>query len=181
MLFGNLCECFGLSFDTSTAYACIFQAAMIGLLDKVNPSSMVTFTSSSKITVAASTTTNTNDGSMKRSSAIPRLFECTEEGCIRSFAKFGNLLIHLTVGNHCRLVEKFSLLDTAKKTYQSKLGVAEKRRLLSLSLEQVSFDPNDYDLPELHKGWELPIACIHGKFTVKQKEYMNVCAPIADI
>ncbi|CAF4664345.1 unnamed protein product, partial [Rotaria sp. Silwood2] len=32
---------------------------MIGLLDKVNPSSMVTLTSSSKITVAASTTTNT--------------------------------------------------------------------------------------------------------------------------
>ena len=115
MLLGNLCACLGSSFDMSTSYASVFQAAMIGLLDKVKPSSMVTFTSSSKITVAASTATNTNDGLMTRSSAIPRLFECSEEGCIRSFAKFGNLLVHLAVGNHCRLVEKYSLLDTAKK------------------------------------------------------------------
>lgn len=95
--------------------------------------------------------------------------------CIRSFVKYGNLIEHLAHGNHRRMAEKCTLLDTAKKHYHAKLINAEEKRLMSLSLEESIFDFNNFnDLPELNIGWGLPVNNPPVRFTPKQKQYLNV-------
>ena len=115
----------------------------------------------------------------KRRMVVPRLFECSNEGCLRSFFKVGNLPAHLVIGDHRRRIEKRSLVDTAKKDYQSKLVGMEKRRMISFSLEQTSFDPRDYqEVAELKEGWALQIPRKPVRLTLKQKQYLNVSQQI---
>lgn len=156
-------------------YVSMFQTVTISSLEKFRPSALVTYSSSSKKTVSVSSSTESDVEANQSIVSIPRLFECSEDACVCVFMKFGNLLRHFAVGGHRRLLEKSNLLDTAKKTYQSKLATADNKRLVSLSLEQASFDPADFDeLPEIGKGWALPIARKSVRFTDKQRQYLNV-------
>ena len=85
------------------------------------------------------------------------LYECNaEQGCAAEFIKLGNLINHILVGKHRRVIEKFSLKDTAMKTYQSKLEEVENRRIISLDLNLTDNVEDEMSLPP--KGWALPSA-----------------------
>lgn len=101
-------------------------------------------------------------------------FDCPEEGCIRKFVKYGNLLAHLTHGSHKRIAERCSLMDIAKKTYHAKLNSAEEKRILSLSLEADCELVEYLDSPNTEEGWALPVINPPTRFSVKQKQYLNV-------
>jgi hypothetical protein len=59
--------------------------------------------------------------------------------------------------------------------YHSKLVNAENRRIISLSLDHITFDSNNFDqLPQLTIGWGLPVARPLVRFTFKQKQFLNV-------
>jgi len=60
------------------------------------------------------------------------VFDCPEEGCTRQFIKHGQLLNHLSTGNHTMCEESMSLLDTAKTLYQNKLQHSSTRQIPSL-------------------------------------------------
>ncbi len=56
------------------------------------------------------------------------LHECNaEEGCTAVFVKFENLINHIVVSKHHRVIERFSLEDTAMKMYHAKLEEVEDR------------------------------------------------------
>ena len=56
------------------------------------------------------------------------LYECNVEHCCTAvFVKFGNLINHILVGKHRRVIEKLSLKDTAMKMYHSKLEEIENQ------------------------------------------------------
>lgn len=85
--------------------------------------------------------------------------------------KYGNLLRHLALGDHHKIPEKITLLDTAKKLFHSKLANSENKRVISLSSEHILFDSNNFDqLPELKIGWALPSTRSPVRFSVKQKK-----------
>ena len=103
------------------------------------------------------------------------LFECPEEACICSFIKYGNLLRHLAIGNHRRVPEKTTLLDTAKKLYHSKLMAGDSKTVISLSFQHALFNSSDFEeVPQLDMGWGLPVMRPPVRFSIKQKEFLDV-------
>ena len=56
------------------------------------------------------------------------LFECNEEGCIKKFLKYSNLIHHLASGEHVRKPEQYLLKDAAIRLYHSKTGTHRKSR-----------------------------------------------------
>ncbi|CAF1432478.1 unnamed protein product, partial [Didymodactylos carnosus] len=70
--------------------------------------------------------------------------------------------------------EKYSLADTAMKTYQSKLEKVDDRQMVYILLEMSTFDKSQYEhTPNLDQGWALPKPRIATKFTDKQKQYLT--------
>ncbi len=90
----------------------------------------ITFGSSIKSNSLSAVNANSTVESVASSNESSCLFECPEEGCVRSFIKYGNLLRHLTVGDHRKMSEKTNLLDTVKKLYHSKLSNAENKKII---------------------------------------------------
>jgi hypothetical protein len=100
------------------------------------------------------------------------LYECNvEEGCTAEFLKFGNLLNHILVGKHHRVIEKFSLKDTAMKMYHCQLEEVENRRIISLDMNLI--DMVDDEMSSLSKGWALPIRRSNTEFSDKQRDYLK--------
>ncbi|CAF4700857.1 unnamed protein product [Rotaria sp. Silwood2] len=108
----------------------------------------------------------------KKRSEQSSLYECNvEQGCTAEFVKFGNLINHILVGKHHRLVEKFSLKDTAMKTYHSKLEEVENRRIISLEMNLI--DIVEDEISPLSEGWALSIRKSNTEFSDKQREYLK--------
>ncbi|CAF1529508.1 unnamed protein product, partial [Didymodactylos carnosus] len=102
------------------------------------------------------------------------LYDCIEEGCVQKFLKYGNFVRHLLAEKHHRVIEKYSLADTAIKTYQSKLEKVDDCQMVSILLEMSTFDKSQYQhIPKLDQGWALPKPRIATKFTDKQKQYLT--------
>ena len=73
------------------------------------------------------------------------------------------------------MVEKVTLIDTAKNFYHSKLLAADNKRVISLSADHVTFDSNNFEqLPVLNMGWGLPVVHPPTRFNIKQKEFLDV-------
>ncbi|CAF1510927.1 unnamed protein product [Adineta steineri] len=84
------------------------------------------------------------------------VYECNiEQGCTAAFVKFGNLINHILAGKHHRMIERFSLKDTAMKMYHSKLEEVESRRIISLGMDLVNTIEDEMD--PLPTDWALPI------------------------
>ncbi|CAF1444867.1 unnamed protein product [Didymodactylos carnosus] len=105
---------------------------------------------------------------------VSRLFECYEEGCVKTFLRQGNLVNHLVAGKHQRLPERLSLRDTGMQIYASKLERIGQRELVSVVLrnttDAVHLDSQSLKLPE---GWALPKARKVVRLTPKQIEYLT--------
>jgi hypothetical protein len=100
------------------------------------------------------------------------IYECdVEQGCTAEFVKFGNYINHILIGKHRRIVEKFSLKDTAMKMYHSKLEQVENRRIISLDMNLI--DMVDDETSSLSKGWALPIRKSNTEFSDKQRDYLK--------
>ena len=103
-----------------------------------------------------------------------KLFFCDYEWCICRFLNYGNLLRHIAAGNHIERVEKSLMKDLAIITYKAKLDAANYQDHLSLELEKVNFNPNNYaEIPSLNQGWALPIARKVQRLTPKVQQFLR--------
>lgn len=153
----------------------LFQRVNLGLLDKIKQSNFINF---------GSTTGNDSPSIMDKTvdaeihgsqTETIKLFECPDESCVSSFVKYGNLLRHLSVGNHRQISEKMTLLDTAKKVYQERLAASTIKKVVSLSSESILFDASNFEqLPKPNTGWALPVIHPPIRFTMKQKQFLDV-------
>lgn len=113
---------------------------------------------------------NTNNEPKSRN----KLFYCDYEGCICRFLNYGNLLRHITNGNHDKRVEKLPMKDLAMITYKSKLDTVDNQELLSLELDRISLSQTDYtNIPLLNKGWALPLPRKVQRLTPKVRQFLK--------
>ena len=99
-------------------------------------------------------------------------YECNiEQGCTTTFVKFSNLINHILVGKHRRVIEKLSLKDTAMEMYHSKLEEIENRRIISLDMNLI--DMIDDEISPLSKGSALSTRKSNTEFSDKQREYLK--------
>lgn len=144
------------------------------MLEKIQSSSNINFGSSASSHSSSRDNTNRNDHD-EYVTEHTNLFECPEETCICSYINYGNLLRHLSTGRHHIMPERTTLLDTAKKLYHSKLTSSESKRIISVFVENFTFDSVHFDqLPQLNMGWGLPVSLPPVRFSRKQKEFLNV-------
>ncbi|CAF1206742.1 unnamed protein product [Adineta ricciae] len=114
--------------------------------------------------------THFNTGTQSKS----KLFYCDQDGCIRRFFNYGNLLRHLASGNHFRKLEKLPMKDFAMITYKSKLDEVDNQQLISLELEKINFHTNSNDhLPKLNQGWALPSPRKVQRLTPKVRQFLE--------
>ena len=149
------------------------------MIDLIQPSPTITFGSSTSYTSTTTASTNVNvEGGSESSNDTTTLFECPVESCICSYVKYGNLLRHLAVGDHRKKREKRTSLDVAKILYHQKLASVENQRIISLSLDHITIDSTDFDqLPKLKTGWGLPKQHASVRFSIRQKEFLDVSVP----
>lgn len=147
------------------------------MLELINVSSTITFSSSTHDNPSSALAIDQidTDDKVNINSNTSNLFECPEEGCTRSYMKYGNLMRHLAIGDHEKQPEKITLIDTAKKLYHSKLSAAENKRVISLSIEHIMFDASNFDRAPIPKlGWALPTTNPPIRFNIKQKQFLQV-------
>lgn len=69
-----------------------------------------------------------------------KLLMCPEEGCHRTFQRYGTLQNHMLYGRHEKKQEKIALTDRAKKGYARRLemqyGVVPSKTSASILLEE---------------------------------------------
>ena len=111
-----------------------------------------------------------NDLQKQAASEIPSqfLFSCPNEGCVKTYQRHSNLEKHLEVGK-CQLrLEKETLLDKAKTSYQGKLfegGCAS----ITIQAKAMSREGSTL-LPE---GWALSSSKKGNRFSDTQKRYLE--------
>lgn len=77
------------------------------------------------------------------------LFSCPETNCRSTFTKYGNLMLHLDIGNHSLIKSSLLLSDRAKLSYSSYSSKIETK---CITMPQM--DPNEIssNTAELEKG-----------------------------
>lgn len=100
---------------------------------------------------------------------LPKLFSCTEDGCIKSFQRYSSLQYHIQFGNCVLKPERLSLLDKAKVLYTEKLtsGAGEQATIKSTDTLSTSHDNSP------PQGWALKVSKSNVRFTEQQKQYLN--------
>ena len=151
------------------------QKAAIKSLHIIQPSTKIVFGSAAINIILSAEDENLNIECTESVNETTSLFECPEETCVSSFVKYGNLLRHLTIGNHRQMSEKITLLDTAKRLFHSRLIAAENKRVISSSSYGTIFQSNNSaQVPKFTVGWPLPVTRPPVRFTVKQKKSSDV-------
>jgi hypothetical protein len=113
---------------------------------------------------------STNDENNSRT----KLFYCDYEGCISCFLSYVNLLRHIANDNHVKRVEKLSIEDFSMIAYKSKLDSDQNQELLSLELEKINTDGNNYvHLPLSIQRWALPLARKVQPLTPKVRQFLK--------
>jgi hypothetical protein len=118
---------------------------------------------------------NSDDDTRSQNQKLNRiaLYDCVEEGCTKTFFKYGSFVKHLAADKHYRQAEKSNLTDTAIKTYRSKLESVENRKMVSIMLEEVTFNENQHCYKQiLEHGWALPKPRKVTRYTDKQRKYL---------
>ena len=112
---------------------------------------------------------------VRKDTNISRLFECYEEGCVKTFSYQGNLVNHLGTGKHYWLPERVPLWDTGMQIFASKLERIGQRELVSIVL-QSNYDSNKQKshTSNLVEGWALPKVRKISRLTSKQVDYLTI-------
>ncbi|CAF4331986.1 unnamed protein product, partial [Didymodactylos carnosus] len=112
----------------------IQQAPTISLIDCVKGPTCIQWSHTTRTTThpKSDKSTEQTDEDTVKDADDPHmaLYDCIEEGCVQKFLKYGNFVRHLLVEKHHRVIEKYSLADTAMKTYQSKLEKVDDRQMV---------------------------------------------------
>lgn len=94
------------------------------------------------------------------------IFSCPETNCRSTFTKYGNLMLHLDIGNHSLIKRSLLLSDRAKLSYSSKIETK------CITMPQM--DPNEISsiTAELEKGWALKCKREIKRFSERQKCFL---------
>ena len=97
------------------------------------------------------------------------IFNCPEEGCVKTFARYSSMQRHLDCGKHLRALERYTLLDRAAVGCAQRLaGQCEAVPELDIVAER----PSSHDM--LPKGWALrSSASGRSRFMYTQKNYLT--------
>ena len=97
------------------------------------------------------------DGSTGMNIETTSLHFCPEDGCTKSFVKYGNLMRHLEVGKHTYSPERETLLDRALGMYKSgleKLQVTPEVPEIRDAINELGIELGHCTKP-IHKGWAI--------------------------
>lgn len=94
------------------------------------------------------------------------LFSCPETNCRSTFSKYGNLMLHLDIGNHSLIKSSLLLSDRAKLSYSSKI----EQKCITMP----QMDPKEIlsNTAELEKGWALKCKREIKRFSERQKSFL---------
>lgn len=95
------------------------------------------------------------------------LFSCSEEGCGAVFATYSNLLRHLDIGEHT--ATQRTSMDMAKLEFASK--IEQVQNIPTLAAEKA--EHGESAATDLPQGWALKTVQTGGKFSEKQKQYLQ--------
>ena len=99
-----------------------------------------------------------------------KLLMCPDEGCHRTFQRYGALQNHMLHGRHEKKQEKITLIDRAKKGYARRLemhyGVVPSKTSACVLLEEENDKVSE-------KGWALAQRKSKSKFSDRQKAYLT--------
>ena len=99
-----------------------------------------------------------------------KLLMCPDEGCHRTFQRYGALQNHMLYGRHEKKQEKITLIDRAKKGYARRLemhyGVVPSKTSACVLLEEENDKVSE-------KGWALAQQKSKSKFSDRQKAYLT--------
>ena len=95
---------------------------------------------------------------------------CPDEGCHRTFQRYGALQNHMLYGRHEKKQEKITLIDRAKKGYIRRLkmqyGVVPLKTSACILLEEENDKVSE-------NGWALVQQQSKSKFSDRQKAYLT--------
>ena len=99
-----------------------------------------------------------------------KLLMCPDEGCHRTFQRYGALQNHMLYGRHEKKQEKITLIDRAKKGYAMRLemqyGVVPSKTSACVLLGEENDKVSE-------KGWALAQQKSKSKFSDRQKAYLT--------
>ena len=102
----------------------------------------------------------------------PGLFQCPNEGCVKSYQSFSALEKHLSFGKCEMRVERATLLDQARKIYHAKLTVGTSKDVTSHCAE-ASVRESAVNTSQIVKGWALKPTKKSGQLSESQKGYLD--------
>ena len=118
-----------------------------------------------------------NDDENERSGAEvengrEKLFACPNEGCIKTYQRFGSMVINTLYGQCVFQAERESLIDTAKVLYCRKLlGENSALTPTTETAAAKSSLPSPHDV--LDKGWALRSTKTSKPFSEKQRRFLE--------
>ncbi|XP_048588306.1 uncharacterized protein LOC125572199 [Nematostella vectensis] len=115
----------------------------------------------------ATTLPNTQSHASQQSSSSSSLFQCTNEGCVRTFMSLSSLERHLAYGE-CEVRDtRATMLDMAKIRYTHRLQEGASTALTRPGHQQ---DPAAH---QLEMGWALKSTKKTKRFSKRQKKYLD--------
>lgn len=116
-----------------------------------------------------------NDGSdveeVGSSSNSCKLFACPNEGCVKTYQRYGSMVNHTMYGQCLFQPERESLLDTAKVMYSKKLLGASNIQMSTTETADVV--PLALPHETLDAGWALRTTKPSKPFSEKQKRFLD--------
>ena len=99
------------------------------------------------------------------------LFACPNEGCVKTYQRYGSMINHTLYGQCVIQPERESLLDTAKMLYSKKL-LADNNVLIATTETAAVFSPSSPN-SILDTGWALKLTKKSKPFSEKQKGFLE--------
>ena len=126
-------------------------------------------TSAQDPNAASVTKSQDQDGDDRQNEQSSPLFQCPEEGCVKSYSRFASLQAHLDTGKHKREPEQETLYDKVKRSYASKVNDESSR----IPTVQLQFEGQSQCLTPLPMGWALKTISKKARFTEKQTDFLK--------
>ena len=126
-------------------------------------------TSAQDPNAASVTKSQDQDGDDRQNEQSSPLFQCPEEGCVKSYSRFASLQAHLNTGKHKREPEQETLYDKVKRSYASKVNEESSR----IPTVQLQFEGQSQCLTPLPMGWALKTISKKARFTEKQTDFLK--------
>ncbi|XP_028517294.1 uncharacterized protein LOC114575856 [Exaiptasia diaphana] len=118
-------------------------------------------------TSTAATSLTEDESSEDEDEQVPKLFPCTNDGCIRSFQRFSSLQRHLDIDKHKYALERETFLDKAMLSYAGKLHKGDD------PLKECTSDEEGAVTRTLTYSESLPMGWALKSSTVKRKQFSD--------